>query len=173
MKNKILLSLFLFFFIFCFIVLFKGLNTSNIYVPKIKSNKLLINFDSKDLFTKKKISFDELFTGSDFYVLNIWASWCNPCRDEHKFLVRLGRNPLIKMIGLNYKDKPTNAKKFLNELGNPYSAILLDTDGTISIELGAYGVPETFLINKKKEIIKKIIGPIDEKLINELNKLIK
>ena len=172
MKNKILLSLFLFFFIFCFIVLFKGLNTSNIYVPKIKSNKLLINFDSKDLFTKKKISFDELFTGSDFYVLNIWASWCNPCRDEHKFLVRLGKNPLIKMIGLNYKDKPTNAKKFLNELGNPYEKIMFDKDGVKSIEWGAFGVPESFLIYNNK-VVEKYIGPLNKELIKKIKLLIK
>ena len=77
------------------------------------------------------------------------------------------------IVGLNYKDKPINAKKFLNEFGNPYSTILLDTDGTISIELGAYGVPETFLINDEKKIIKKIIGPINEQLINEINLMIK
>ena len=77
------------------------------------------------------------------------------------------------IVGLNYKDKSINAKKFLNELGNPYSTILLDTDGTISIELGAYGVPETFLINNEKKIIKKIIGPINEQLINEINLMIK
>ena len=77
------------------------------------------------------------------------------------------------IVGLNYKDKPINAKKFLNEFGNPYSTILLDTDGTISIELGAYGVPETFLINDEKKIIKKIIGPINKQLINEINLMIK
>ena len=77
------------------------------------------------------------------------------------------------IVGLNYKDKPINAKKFLNELGNPYSTILLDADGTISIGLGAYGVPETFLINDEKKIIKKIIGPINEQLINEINLMIK
>ena len=77
------------------------------------------------------------------------------------------------MIGLNYKDNHVNAKKFIDELGNPYSTVLQDIDGTISIELGAYGVPETLLINKKKVIIKKIIGPINEKLTNEINLLVK
>jgi|TARA_B110000967_G_C18836249_1_gene536889 cytochrome c biogenesis protein CcmG/thiol:disulfide interchange protein DsbE len=173
MKNKILIILIIFFFIFCFIVLFKGLNNSNIYIPKLKSEKLLINFKSKELFSEIEISSDKLFIDSDFYILNIWSSWCLPCRDEHKFLMQLNKNSSLMIVGLNYKDKSINAKKFLNELGNPYSTILLDTDGTISIELGAYGVPETFLINDEKKIIKKIIGPINEQLINEINLMIK
>ena len=173
MKNKISISLIIFFFIFCFIVLFKGLNNSNIYVPKLKSEKILINFKSKELFSEIEISSDQLFIDSDFYILNIWSSWCLPCRDEHKFLMQLNKNSSLMIVGLNYKDKPINAKKFLNELGNPYSTILLDTDGTISIELGAYGVPETFLINDEKKIIKKIIGPINKQLINEINLMIK
>ena len=173
MKNKIPISLIIFFFIFCFIVLFKGLNNSNIYVPKLKSEKILINFKSKELFSEIEISSDQLFIDSDFYILNIWSSWCLPCRDEHKFLMQLSKNSSLMIVGLNYKDKPINAKKFLNELGNPYSTILLDTDGTISIELGAYGVPETFLINDEKKIIKKIIGPINKQLINEINLMIK
>ena len=173
MKNKILIILIIFFFIFCFIVLFKGLNNSNIYIPKLKSEKLLINFKSKELFSEIEISSDKLFIDSDFYILNIWSSWCLPCRDEHKFLMQLNKNSSLMIVGLNYKDKPINAKKFLNEFGNPYSTILLDTDGTISIELGAYGVPETFLINDEKKIIKKIIGPINKQLINEINLMIK
>lgn len=153
--------------------MFKGLNNSNIYIPKLKSEKLLINFKSKELFSEIEISSDKLFIDSDFYILNIWSSWCLPCRDEHKFLMQLNKNSSLMIVGLNYKDKPINAKKFLNEFGNPYSTILLDTDGTISIELGAYGVPETFLINDEKKIIKKIIGPINEQLINEINLMIK
>jgi cytochrome c biogenesis protein CcmG/thiol:disulfide interchange protein DsbE len=149
------------------------LNNSNIYVPKLKSEKLLINFKSKELFSEIEISSDQLFIDSDFYILNIWSSWCLPCRDEHKFLMQLNKNSSLMIVGLNYKDKPINAKMFLDELGNPYSTILLDTDGTISIGLGAYGVPETFLINDKKKIIKKIIGPINEQLINEINLMIK
>jgi cytochrome c biogenesis protein CcmG, thiol:disulfide interchange protein DsbE len=172
-KNKILLSLIILFLIFCFIVFFKGLNKSNIYVPKLKFEKSLINFKSKDLLSEIEISSDQIFNNSNFYILNIWSSWCIPCRDEHKLLMQLSKNLSVKLIGLNYKDNPSNAKKFLNELGNPYSVIISDVDGIISIELGAYGVPETFIINKEKMIIKKIIGPINEKLINEINLLIK
>ena len=79
----------------------------------------------------------------------------------------------INLVGINYKDNINNAKAFLNELGNPYSKILSDKDGVTSIELGAYGVPETFLINKEKVIIKKIIGPINNERYKEILNLIK
>ena len=97
-----------------------------------------------------------------FTILNIWASWCLPCRNEHEFLVELSKNPDITIIGLNYKDKEDNAKSFIKEFGNPFNKILIDDLGLISIELGAYGVPETYLINNlDKKIITKYIGPIN------------
>ena len=104
--------------------------------------------------------------------MNIWASWCVPCRDEHPFLMNLSNQKNIEIIGLNYKDDIEKAKIFLNQFGNPFKEIFLDTDGTIAIEWGAYGVPETFLIYDKK-VIKKIIGPLNENLLLEIKKLIK
>ena len=160
MKNKILLILILLFFSFCFVILLKGLKTSNVYNPKTTLNKHLVVFDSKDLFTGDQTSFDEIFINSEFYILNIWASWCLPCRDEHEFLTQLSKNKSIKLIGLNYKDKKKNAEKFITKLGNPYSIILTDEDGTISIKLGAYGIPETYIIDRNRKIIKKIVGPL-------------
>ena len=106
-----------------------------------------------------------------FYLFNIWASWCVPCREEHSFLTNLSKETKIEIIGLNYKDDKKNAKNFLKELGNPYNIILLDVDGTVAIEWGAYGVPETFLIYDNK-IIKKVIGPINEDSIVEIKMLI-
>lgn len=173
MKNKILLSLAIFFLIFCFIVLFKGLNISNIYVPDSISKKPLINFNSQDFYSNKKISSDQIFKGSEFYILNIWASWCLPCRDEHPYLMEFKKNSSIKLIGLNYKDSPNSAKKFISEFGNPYLINIVDPNGTISIKLGAYGIPETFLINKERKIIKKVVGPLNKKLVKEINLLIK
>ena len=87
--------------------------------------------------------------------------------------MNLALDPSLKLIGLNYKDDLKNAKNFIDELGNPYSKILVDKDGTLSIEWGAYGVPETFLINKDKKIIKKYFGPLDEKSLKEIKKIIK
>tara|TARA_B100001175_G_C19451400_1_gene611526 strand:- start:103 stop:624 length:522 start_codon:yes stop_codon:yes gene_type:complete len=173
MKNKILLPIIILFLFFCFIVLFKGLNNSNLYIPDSTSGKSLTNFNSTDLFSNTKISFEEIFVDSEFYILNIWASWCLPCRTEHSYLVELNKNSSIKLIGLNYKDNPDNAKNFINNFGNPYSLNIVDSKGTISIKLGAYGVPETFLINNERVIIKKIIGPLNKKLIDEINLITK
>jgi len=173
MKNKVILIVLLLFFTFCFVVLYKGLKNSNIYTPKTISEKALINFSSKDLYSENEISSDKIFINSEFYILNIWASWCLPCRNEHPKLMQLSKNSSVKLIGLNYKDNPSNAKKFLNEFGNPYFMVITDKKGTISIELGASGVPETFLINEDKKIIKKFIGSLNQKSLKEINLILK
>jgi cytochrome c biogenesis protein CcmG/thiol:disulfide interchange protein DsbE len=87
--------------------------------------------------------------------------------------MELARNKEVKLIGLNYKDNISNAKKFIDELGNPYSQILIDSQGTLSVEWGAYGVPETFVIDKEKKIIKKIIGPLNKVLLKEIKLYLK
>ena len=172
-KNKIVFSALSLFFVFCFIVLFKGLNNSNIYVPKEKTEKILKSFTSKDLYSKNKISSDEIFVDSEFYILNIWSSWCIPCRAEHPKLMQLTKNKSLKLIGLNYKDNPKNAKRFINEFGNPYFMIITDKNGIISIDLGAIGVPETFIINKDKKIIKRFLGSLNEKSLKEIDLILK
>ena len=107
-------------------------------------------------------------------LINIWASWCLPCRDEHAYLLDLKSLYKLNIVGINYKDSEINAKKFLKELGNPYTNIITDPKGINSIELGAFGVPETFLIdNNSKLIIKKFIGPLNDRTFNQLTKLIK
>ena len=95
-----------------------------------------------------------------------------PCRDEHSLLIDLSKSKRIEIIGLNYKDNSNNAERFINELGNPYSIILLDRKGTKAIEWGAFGVPETFLIYENK-IIKRYIGPLNSKLVDEIKNYIK
>ena len=87
--------------------------------------------------------------------------------------MQLSSNPSVRIIGLNYKDDLNNAKKFINEMGNPYSEIVIDNDGTISIELGAYGIPETFVIDKNKIILKKFVGPINDQSLKEIESLLK
>ena len=173
MKNKILIILIVFFLSFCFFVLFKSLESSNIYVPEKKEDRQLAEFVSEDLFTKKKITSSEIFHGSDYYILNIWASWCAPCREEHPQLMELSKNSSIKLIGLNYKDDPKKAKKFLEKLGNPFSIIMADKNGTLSIEFGGYGIPETFLINKDKKIIKTFIGNLSIESVRQINSIVK
>ncbi len=173
MKNKISIILLILFLSFCFFVLFKSLQDSSIYVPEKKEGTQLSEFVSEDLFNKKKITSEEIFQGSDYYVLNIWASWCAPCRKEHPQLMELSKNSSIKLIGLNYKDDPKKAKDFLIKLGNPFSVIITDKTGVISIEFGGYGIPETFLINKDKKIIKTFIGNLTDESVKKINLIVK
>ena len=172
MKTKIFPLFLIFTFLIIFFVFYKGLQNTNIYTPETKSEIKIPNFETKEFFSKDKINSDQIFIGSDYYLLNIWASWCVPCKEEHKYLMDLSKKENIKIIGQNYKDNFENAKNFLINLDNPYDLIFLDNDGTIAIEWGAYGVPETFLIQNNK-IIKKVIGPLNEKLLFEIKELIK
>jgi cytochrome c biogenesis protein CcmG/thiol:disulfide interchange protein DsbE len=94
-------------------------------------------------------------------VVNVFASWCVPCRAEHPFLETLKSQTGVRMIGINQKDAPENAVRFLAELGNPYDAVGADSDGRVSIDWGVYGVPETFVVNPAGKITYKHIGPID------------
>lgn len=92
-------------------------------------------------------------------LVNVFASWCGPCRQEHPLLMELGRDPRVRLVAINYKDKPENARKFLAALGNPYAAIGVDPDGTATIDWGVYGVPESFLVAADGEILYKQTGP--------------
>ena len=171
-KNIKLISV-VFLVIVTFLILLKGLNKTNNYSPNLNSSKIDFNFKAKFLFSDEVSTLYELINDKDFSIINIWASWCLPCRDEHSFLLNLKSLEKINIIGINYKDNEINAKKFIKELGNPYSKIIVDPSGVNSIELGAYGVPETILIsNNSKTILKKYIGPLDDKKLAELKMII-
>ena len=172
MKKKIFSILILFLFVFIFIIFFKGLKNSNTYEPDVMINKNIPNFIAKIFLKDEKISSDKVFEEKNFYLMNIWSSWCVPCREEHKFLMKLKNKKNLKIIGLNYKDKDENAKKFLSEFNSPYNLIFSDKSGTIAIEWGAYGVPETFVIRQKK-IIKKFVGPLNQESFLEIQEILK
>jgi cytochrome c biogenesis protein CcmG/thiol:disulfide interchange protein DsbE len=93
-------------------------------------------------------------------VVNVWASWCVPCADEAPLLLRLATDKRVRIVGINYKDTPENAMKFLARYGNPYAATGADSNGRASIEWGVYGVPETFVVGRDAKIAYKLIGPI-------------
>jgi periplasmic protein thiol:disulfide oxidoreductases, DsbE subfamily len=92
-------------------------------------------------------------------VVNVFASWCVPCRQEHPLLLELSKDPRVTVVGINYKDTPENALRFLGELGNPYAAVGIDPEGQASIDWGVYGIPETYLIGADGTILYKQIGP--------------
>ena len=173
MKHKLNILIIITFLVFCFIVFYKGLSNSNTYTPKIVNKKNIPSFEAKDFNLNIFINSEKIFEEDIFYIVNIWASWCVPCRIEHPLLMQLSKNQSIKLIGLNYRDNFNNAKKFIDDFGNPYSRILIDKDGTLGVEFGAYGVPETFLIDKNKNIIKKFVGPINQEIVNEIKLIIK
>ena len=110
------------------------------------------------------------------YVLNVWASWCAPCLQEHPYLVELAREKLMPLVGVDYKDDPNQARAWLARHGNPYSVVAADRDGRVAIEWGVYGVPETFIVDAAGMIRYKHIGPVtrdvlDQKLLPLLRQL--
>ena len=172
MKNKILPLSLVFVFIIIFIIFYKGLQNTNIYTPNTKTSFEVPSVSVKLFSSDEIINTLEIFNSNKFYLLNIWSSWCVPCKQEHPILMELMQDDNLKVIGLNYKDTKKNANNFLKELGNPYSIIIFDNKGTNSIEWGAYGVPESFLINNNK-IIKKYIGPLSKVSMEEIKSFIK
>jgi cytochrome c biogenesis protein CcmG, thiol:disulfide interchange protein DsbE len=172
MKKKILPISIISVFIIIFIIFYKGLQNTNIYTPETSINNEIPKFSAKLFYSNKTANSLDIFESNKFYLLNIWSSWCVPCRQEHPLLSELKKNKNIEVIGINYKDSKINAEKFLDEHGNPYGKIIFDKDGTQAIEWGAFGVPESFLIFNQK-IIKKYIGPLNNELIKEIKLRIK
>jgi cytochrome c biogenesis protein CcmG/thiol:disulfide interchange protein DsbE len=127
-------------------------------------------FELPDLFGGPKLT-NAAFEGR-VSVLNVFASWCLPCRVEHPFLMALAKDGKAQVLGLNYKDKPEDAKAWLEKHGNPYSRIGADRSGRAAIEWGVYGVPETFLIGPDGRIRHKVVGPINADELKRLRRMI-
>ena len=172
MKSKFIPLILIFIFLITFVIFFKGLKNSNIYTPNTNLKKEVPSFELKAFENNSIIISEKLFKDNKYYLMNIWASWCIPCKEEHKFLMELKKDDRIELIGFNYKDNFKNASNFLKDLGNPYEIILSDKDGTASIEWGAYGVPESFLVYQNK-ILKRFIGPINNEDLLEIQKIIR
>lgn len=101
------------------------------------------------------------------WVLNVWASWCGPCREEHPHILAFARGKHAPLVGLNYKDQRADATAWLKQLGDPYDASLSDLDGRVGIDFGVYGVPETFVIDKQGVIRFKHVGPVTAEVVNK------
>jgi cytochrome c biogenesis protein CcmG, thiol:disulfide interchange protein DsbE len=103
-------------------------------------------------------------------IVNVWASWCVPCHDEAPLLTALGQDKRLQLVGINYKDEPDNARRFLGRYGNPFGIVGVDGNGRAAIEWGVYGVPETFIVGRAGTIVYKLVGPIDPDNIDRVLK---
>jgi cytochrome c biogenesis protein CcmG, thiol:disulfide interchange protein DsbE len=103
-------------------------------------------------------------------VLNVWASWCVPCRDEAPVLLKLAADKRIRLVGINYKDQADNARRFLGRFGNPFAASGADANGRAAIEWGVYGVPETFIVGRDGRIAYKLVGPLTPENLEQVMK---
>ena len=149
----------LFIVLFIGVFLFVGLGLNPREVPSQHINKPAPDFSLQQLHNMQT-KFSKSDLQGKVWMLNVWASWCVACRQEHPVLVNMARNGEIPVYGLNYKDTPTQAKRWLEEHGNPYEISIVDYDGKVGIDYGVYGVPESFLIDKQGIIRHKVIGPL-------------
>ena len=143
-----------------------GLNLNPREVPSPLIGKAAPQFDLPLLSQP-----DKRFTPGDMrgkvWLLNVWASWCVSCRDEHPVLVELSKKGTLPILGLNYKDKGDEAQRWLKQFGNPYQLSVVDADGRIGIDYGVYGVPETYLIDGEGVIRYKQIGPLTAAILEQ------
>jgi cytochrome c biogenesis protein CcmG, thiol:disulfide interchange protein DsbE len=172
MKNYLLKIPFIFFFIVLlifFYLLIIERDPANI--PSALLNKKIQPFETISLFNSKKfISSDEF--GKGIVLVNFFATWCKPCRDEHKFIKKFSEKKNLKIIGINYKDDSKKTIIWLKKLGNPYSSVAIDKKGEIAINWGVYGIPETFIVDSNGIIKFRYVGPITNKIYKKFNLLI-
>ncbi|MGN6099654.1 MAG: DsbE family thiol:disulfide interchange protein [Devosia sp.] len=137
-----------------------SLNRDPHLIPSVLINKPAPDFALPPVQGLAAQGFDTDMLKGHVSVVNVFASWCVPCRDEHPLLMALKDQIGVPIYGINQKDQPENARAFLGELGNPYTAVGADSNGRASIDWGVYGVPETFIVNAKGVITQKIVGPL-------------
>ena len=141
-------------------------------LPSNLLDKNVPNFEAESLLKNENFVSSKEF-GNEIILVNFFATWCGPCRDEHGYIKRFSKEKGIRVIGINYKDSSSNAVEWLKNLGNPYSDVPVDKDGRIAIDWGVYGIPETFIVNSKGIIKYRHVGPITKKIYKKINLLIK
>ena len=143
------------FTIFLLLVFWQGLKKDNNYDTENLIGSRISSFQLIEINNNDQYISEEDLKKNKFTLINFFASWCAPCRAEHKYLLNLSnKDKNIKILGINFKDKKANAISFLNELGNPYNFVAEDKDGKASISFGIYGIPESILVTKELVIIK-------------------
>ena len=169
--QKVIKFLITLIFLFVIVVFYFSLNKDPSYQTNSLVGKKLVELNLESFDGDYNLSTKD-FKKNNFTLINFWASWCSPCRVEHPILMSLSKSKKLKLVGINFKDKKNNAKKFLNELGNPYNLIAKDEIGKKSVNFGIYGIPESILVNKEMIVIKKYIGPLNTQDYNEILKII-
>ena len=164
MKAKFLIPLILFVILVGFLAV--GLSRDPQEIPSPLIGKQAPAFELPQLGEPQKTFSPESMKGQP-WILNVWASWCVACREEHPVLVELGKQDIAPIIGLDYKDKRDDAMTMLARQGNPYLLSAFDANGRVGIDYGVYGVPETYIIDKAGVIRFKHIGPITMELLNK------
>ena len=168
--KKTLIPLALFVVLLVFLAI--GLTRDPHEVPSPLIGKPAPTFTLAQLHAPQK-NFESQSMQGQVWLLNTWASWCVACREEHPVLMEYSKTKSVPLIGLDYKDKPEEGRKWLDRFGNPYDLSISDLDGRVGIDFGVYGVPETFLIDKQGIIRYKHIGPVTpEALRDKINPLI-
>ena len=169
MQNTVKIIIFVIFF-FIIGVFYISLTRETNYSTTSLINKEIPHFkieyfDKNEFYTKQDL------LKNNYTLINFWASWCSPCRIEHPVLMKLSTENNLKILGVNFKDKKDLARKFLDDLGNPYSFLLKDNEGKQSVSFGIYGIPESLLINNNT-IIKKFVGPLSLDNYEEIKEMI-
>ena len=162
MKKFIPLILFLFIAIF----LYFSLNSNSSKLPSPLLGKMFPNVEAKDFYSDESVLLTDLFS-DNISLVNVWASWCVTCRQEHQMMMKIANNKDLQLIGINYKDTRADGERYLEVMGNPFDVIVFDPSGKIGLDLGVYATPETFLVNQKGVILYKHIGAIDSKVWEE------
>ena len=173
MKKQLLILPFLFFLLILlifFYLLIIDRNPSEL--PSTLLDKNVPKFETESLLKDEKFISSKEF-GNEIILVNFFATWCKPCRDEHIFIENFSDKDGIRVIGINYKDNSNRAIEWINEVGNPYSNIIIDKKGKLAIDWGVYGIPETFVINSNGIIKYRHVGPITKKVYKKINLIIK
>ena len=173
MKNQFFKLPIILFFIILFIFFYLLIIDRNpTKVPSALLNKNVPDFNANTLIKNEKFLSSKEF-GNQIILVNFFATWCKPCKDEHVYIKRFSSEQNIKIVGINYKDNPKEAIKWLKKLGNPYSSVVIDKNGKLAIDWGVYGIPETFIVNSKGIIKYRHVGTITPKVYKKINLIIK
>ena len=169
--QKIIKITVLIIFLFIIGVFFISLDKDTNYNTKnlIGKNISKINLE---YFNEKKFYTEEDLKKNNYTLVNFWASWCAPCRNEHPLLLKLSKEKNLILLGVNFKDKKNQAKIFLKDLGNPYDFLAKDEFGKQSINFGIYGIPESILLNNNLKVLQKFVGPLTLKDYNLIIEII-